>query len=297
MPLSLVAAGLVLYVARGDHQHDGARGAGDRARRDRRRRHRRRGEHRPPAPTGPAGGLHAVDRVDHPRRRRSRCGAPSSTPRSSRSSRCIPIFFLQQPHGIVLQAARRRPMRSRCMVSLLVALISTPALSLILYSRGKVERHESPVAKRLQQRLRADPRARSCAARRPRTACWPSLAVLGIAIVPRLGESLFPTFKEQDFLMHWLTKPGTSLPEEQRIVERGQPGAAGHPGRAELRLAHRPGAARRGDRPASTSARTGSASTRRPTTTRRGPRSRRPSSSTRACSPTSRPTSPSASAR
>ena len=45
------------------------------------------------------------------------------------------------------------------------------------------------------------------------------LAVLGIAIVPRLGESLFPTFKEQDFLSHILTKPGTSLPEEQRIVK------------------------------------------------------------------------------
>ena len=39
--------------------------------------------------------------------------------------------------------------------------------------------------------------------------------------MPQLGEELFPTFKEQDFLMHWLSKPGTSLPEEQRIVIAG----------------------------------------------------------------------------
>ena len=69
------------------------------------------------------------------------------------------------------------------------------------------------------------------------------LAVLGIAIVPRLGESLFPTFKEQDFLSHILTKPGTSLPEEQRIVKessqvlRAIPGVQGfgsHIGQAML---------------------------------------------------------------
>jgi Cu/Ag efflux pump CusA len=33
-----------------------------------------------------------------------------------------------------------------------------------------------------------------------------------------LGQSLLPDFKERDFLMHWLTKPGTSWPEMQRIT-------------------------------------------------------------------------------
>src|SRR5207237_10476394 len=44
------------------------------------------------------------------------------------------------------------------------------------------------------------------------------IMVVGLAVFPLLGESLFPQFKERDFLMHWITKPGTSAPEEQRIV-------------------------------------------------------------------------------
>jgi Cu/Ag efflux pump CusA len=42
--------------------------------------------------------------------------------------------------------------------------------------------------------------------------------VLGLVLLPLLGQSLLPNFKERDFLMHWLTAPGTSLPEEVRIT-------------------------------------------------------------------------------
>ena len=42
--------------------------------------------------------------------------------------------------------------------------------------------------------------------------------VAGLAVIPGLGQSLLPEFKERDFLMHFLTKPGTSLPEEVRIT-------------------------------------------------------------------------------
>ncbi len=34
---------------------------------------------------------------------------------------------------------------------------------------------------------------------------------------PTLGSQLLPNFKERDFLMHWLTQPGTSVTEEYRI--------------------------------------------------------------------------------
>src|SRR5207249_11862358 len=44
------------------------------------------------------------------------------------------------------------------------------------------------------------------------------IAVAGLAIWPLLGQSLLPSFKERDFLMHWLTKPGTSWPEMNRIT-------------------------------------------------------------------------------
>jgi Cu/Ag efflux pump CusA len=44
--------------------------------------------------------------------------------------------------------------------------------------------------------------------------------LVGIAVLPLLGESLFPHFKERDFLIHWITKPGSSVIEERRIVTR-----------------------------------------------------------------------------
>ena len=39
-------------------------------------------------------------------------------------------------------------------------------------------------------------------------------------IYPTLGNQLLPNFKERDFLMHWLTEPSTSAPEEKRISIR-----------------------------------------------------------------------------
>jgi Cu/Ag efflux pump CusA len=46
------------------------------------------------------------------------------------------------------------------------------------------------------------------------------IMVVGFAVLPMLGESLFPNFRERDFLMHWITKPGTAVAEERRIVTR-----------------------------------------------------------------------------
>jgi Cu/Ag efflux pump CusA len=49
------------------------------------------------------------------------------------------------------------------------------------------------------------------------------LAFLAAAIaLPNLGQNLFPTFKEPDLLLHFDSKPGTSLPEMKRVVERLQ---------------------------------------------------------------------------
>src|SRR5207244_8685519 len=112
---------------------------------------------------------------------------------------------------------------------LLVALISTPALSLILYSRGKVERHESPLAVRLR---RGYERVLTPIVRRPLRAyaALAALSLVGLAVVPQLGESLFPTFKERDFLMHWISKPGMSLTEQRRIVIQGSKDVRSIPG-------------------------------------------------------------------
>ena len=45
------------------------------------------------------------------------------------------------------------------------------------------------------------------------------LVVVGVGVVPRLGQELLPEFKERDFLMHWVTKPRTPrIAEEVRIT-------------------------------------------------------------------------------
>ena len=61
--------------------------------------------------------------------------------------------------------------------------------------------------------------------------------------------------------MHWLTKPGTSLPEETRISARALSGAPIDSRSPQLRVAHRAGSVSRTRSSASTSAKTGSAST------------------------------------
>ena len=56
--------------------------------------------------------------------------------------------------------------------------------------------------------------------RKPRLA-YATVAVImaaGIVVWPMLGTDLLPSFKERDFLMHWITKPGTSRPEMWRIT-------------------------------------------------------------------------------
>jgi Cu/Ag efflux pump CusA len=67
--------------------------------------------------------------------------------------------------------------------------------------------------------------------------------VLTAAIVPFLGEEFLPSFREYDFLMHWVEKPGTSLEAMTRITERagrellsveGVRNHGAHIGRAEV---------------------------------------------------------------
>jgi Cu/Ag efflux pump CusA len=44
------------------------------------------------------------------------------------------------------------------------------------------------------------------------------IVVAGAGVWPLLGHSLLPSFKERDFLMHWLTPPGTSHLEMHRVT-------------------------------------------------------------------------------
>jgi Cu/Ag efflux pump CusA len=100
--------------------------------------------------------------------------------------------------------------------SMVVALTVTPALSLILLRNAPIERHESPVVRWLQPRYTA---LLARVVRRPRRAYAGSVAlvIVGLLVTPLLGQSLLPHFKERDFLMHWVSWPGSSAAEMQRI--------------------------------------------------------------------------------
>jgi CzcA family heavy metal efflux pump len=105
------------------------------------------------------------------------------------------------------------------LASMVVALTVTPALSLILFRSAKsLEHGESPLVapmKRGYERLlvRIMPRPRRA------YAVVAVTTVAGLAVLPVLGQSLLPNFKERDFLMHWLAKPDTSLQEEVRTTK------------------------------------------------------------------------------
>src|SRR6476660_8258179 len=128
----------------------------------------------------------------------------------------VPIFLLQG-----LTGAFFRPLALSytlaIVASLVVALTVTPALALILLGRSKIERRTSPVVTVLQRGYTA---ALSRIVVKPRRAyaIFLLVTVIGIALTPLLGQSLFPGFKERDFLIHWVSQPGTSAAEMQRTT-------------------------------------------------------------------------------
>jgi len=121
-----------------------------------------------------------------------------------------PIFLLQG-----LTAAFFRPLVTAyglsIIASMLVALTVTPALTLLLLG-GKsraAERRESRMIFRLRDGYET---VLSHIVSRP-TAVFVGVAgvvVVGVLLVPQLGQSLFPQFKQRDFLIHMAAIPSTS---------------------------------------------------------------------------------------
>ena len=127
-----------------------------------------------------------------------------------------PVFFMEG-----LTGAFFRPLALAyalaVLASMAVALTVTPALSLMLLHRAPLERRQSPLVRWLQRGYGAI-LGRIIRSPRRAMAMVVVVALLGLAVLPSLGQSLLPDFKERDFLMHWVTAPGTSHPEEVRIT-------------------------------------------------------------------------------
>jgi len=103
------------------------------------------------------------------------------------------------------------------LASMVVALTVTPALGYILLRDARLKEAEPPVVRVAK---RGYSRALSGALRAPGYAFGVVViaALVGGFAYPHLGEDLFPSFKEPDFLMHFVTKPGTSVTEQDRMV-------------------------------------------------------------------------------
>ena len=152
----------------------------------------------------------------------------------------LPVFMLDGLAGSFF-----RPLATSYVLaiaaSLAVALIVTPAMSLLLLPQATSER-EAPAVSWLKARYR---RMLPTLVNAPRRAI--AIVVIALAITaaayPMLGEEFLPNFKEYDFLMHWVEKPGTSLEAMTRITVRASrelraiPGVrnfGAHIGRAEV---------------------------------------------------------------
>ncbi len=152
----------------------------------------------------------------------------------------LPVFTLEG-----LAGAFFRPLALSyvfaILASLLVALTLTPAMALLLLAR-----RSTPAEPRLVTALKRRYRALLL-----RVVDRPARAGLTLAILlagtaaafPFLGEELLPNFREYDFLMHWVEKPGASVEASRRITEQASrelmaiPGVrnfGSHIGRAEV---------------------------------------------------------------
>ncbi len=131
-------------------------------------------------------------------------------------SALVPVFFLEGLSGAFFQ-----PLASAYvvagLVSPLIALTVTPAMVYILLANAPIEHRESPIIPWLHG-LYDRVLGRVLHAPRFAYATISIIVIAGLAVIPSLGQELLPSFKERDFLMHWITKPGTSHGEMWRIT-------------------------------------------------------------------------------
>lgn len=128
----------------------------------------------------------------------------------------VPVYFLDGLAGAFFRPLALAYVLS-ILASLAVALTLTPAMCLVLLPNALDKRRESPIAHRLRRVIL--PHVEKFL-QKPRRVLAVTLAALvaSLAAVPFLGESFLPDFKENDFLMHWVAKPGTSLEELRRTT-------------------------------------------------------------------------------
>jgi CzcA family heavy metal efflux pump len=130
----------------------------------------------------------------------------------------VPIFFMGGLAGAFFEPLAVSFILAM-LASMVVALTVTPALCLLLLNNAAIEKRQSPLVpwlKRHYERVLA----RIVARPTPALAVAALFVAGGVAVLPFFGQSLLPSFKERDFLMHWVPPEGTSHQETFRITQR-----------------------------------------------------------------------------
>jgi CzcA family heavy metal efflux pump len=129
-----------------------------------------------------------------------------------------PIFFMGGVSGAFFEPLALSYVLA-VVASMIVALTVTPALSLLLRGEASRADRESPVAVWLLNKYDAVLRRIISAPRNVFIAVGVAV-VAGVGVLPLLGQSLLPAFKERNLLVNWSTAPGTSHAETYRITSR-----------------------------------------------------------------------------
>jgi CzcA family heavy metal efflux pump len=130
----------------------------------------------------------------------------------------MPVFFMGGLAGSFFEPLALAFILAM-LASMVVALTVTPALCLILLGRGDIGHRESPLVPWLKRHYGAL-LARAIHAPRATFITVIVVVVAGLGVVPLLGAGLLPAFKERNFLMHWVPPESTSHPETFRITQR-----------------------------------------------------------------------------
>lgn len=131
----------------------------------------------------------------------------------------LPVFFLTGLAGAFFKPLAASYILA-ILASLAVALTVTPAMSLFLLPASAKKRHQDGPLVLWFKRLYRGVLDLTVRYR------WGTLIVTGVvfvgigATITQLGEQLMPKFRETDFLMHWVEKPGIGIDAMDRVTLR-----------------------------------------------------------------------------
>jgi CzcA family heavy metal efflux pump len=128
----------------------------------------------------------------------------------------LPVLMLEGVSGAFFRPLALSYMTA-IIASLFVALTITPALALLLLPQSAGEQREVPLVNWLKPRYEKF-LVWLIDRKKQVTGVLVGTILAGLLALPFLGEEFLPHFKEYDFLMHWVEKPGTSIEAMRRIT-------------------------------------------------------------------------------